>query len=94
MVLCLLFRNSSVAVPENLACPQGADRADREWHSLYAANRGALADIAAGTALRYLAVRFPQFDWPALHPGLGVMSARPAFAATVPVPQSITEKVV
>lgn len=60
--------------------------------------RFGLADIAAGTALRYLAVRFAEFDWAATYPALAAMSARlearPSFAATVPVPQSITEKVV
>lgn len=57
-----------------------------------------LGDIAAGTALGYLLVRFPEFDWRAPYPNLAAFSARlearPSFAATVPVPQKITDKVV
>ena len=60
--------------------------------------RFGLADIAVGTLLRYLAVRFEEFDWAGLYPGLAAMSARlearPSFAATVPVAQNITERVV
>lgn len=60
--------------------------------------RFGLADIAAGTVLRYLTVRFAEFDWEAMYPALAAMSARlearPSFAATVPVPQVIREKVV
>ena len=60
--------------------------------------RFGLADIAAGTLLRYLSVRFAEFDWATLHPGLAAMSARlearPSFATTVPVPQMIVERVV
>jgi glutathione S-transferase len=72
--------------------------AERAGDGFLVGDRFGLADIAAGTALRYLAVRFPEFDWAGLYPGLSAMSARlearPSFAATVPVPQSITEKVV
>jgi glutathione S-transferase len=61
-------------------------------------DRFGLADIAAGTALGYLAVRFPEFDWRARYPALAALWARleerPSFAATRPVPQSITEAVV
>ncbi|MET0674550.1 MAG: glutathione S-transferase N-terminal domain-containing protein [Bradyrhizobium sp.] len=57
-----------------------------------------LGDIAVGTALGYLAVRFPEFDWRSAYPNLAAFSARvearPSFAATVPVPQKITDKVV
>jgi glutathione S-transferase len=72
--------------------------AERAGDGFLVGGRFGLADIAAGTALRYLTVRFPEFDWAGLYPGLAAVSARlearPAFAATVPVPQSITEKVV
>ncbi|WP_431304245.1 glutathione S-transferase family protein [Sediminicoccus sp. BL-A-41-H5] len=72
--------------------------AGRAGDGFLVGDRFGLADIAAGTALRYLAVRFPEFDWAAQYPNLAAMSARlearPSFAATVPVPQSITEKVV
>jgi glutathione S-transferase len=57
-----------------------------------------LGDIAVGTALGYLTVRFTPFDWRTLYPNLATYSARlecrPSFAATVPVPQLIRDKVV
>ena len=57
-----------------------------------------LADIAAGSALGYLAVRFPQKDWRAEHPELvaytEALFARPSFAATEPYAQSIRDAVV
>lgn len=60
--------------------------------------RFGLADIAVGTALRYLAVRYPEFDWAGRYPALATISAlleaRPSFAATNPVPQTILERVV
>lgn len=72
--------------------------AERAGDGFLVGDRFGLADIAAGTALRYLAVRFPEFDWAGQYPNLAAMSARlearPSFAATVPVPQTITEKVV
>jgi glutathione S-transferase len=75
-----------------------AERAARAGEGPLVGGRFGLADIAAGTALRYLAVRFAEFDWPARHPALAALSARlearPSFAATVPVPQAITETVV
>ncbi|MCU0945663.1 MAG: glutathione S-transferase N-terminal domain-containing protein [Rubritepida sp.] len=75
-----------------------AERAERAAEGPLVGGRFGLADIAAGTALRYLAVRFAEFDWPARHPALAALSARlearPSFAATVPVPQAITETVV
>ncbi|WP_424810769.1 glutathione S-transferase N-terminal domain-containing protein [Roseococcus sp. YIM B11640] len=75
-----------------------AERAEAADGGFLVAGRFGLADIAAGTALRYLAVRFAEFDWAAEYPALAAMSARlesrPSFAATTPVPQAITEKVV
>ncbi len=57
-----------------------------------------LAEICAGTVLRYLSVRYAEHPWAARHPGLAALSAgleqRASFAATVPVPQNITEAVV
>lgn len=57
-----------------------------------------LADICAGTVLRYLSVRFAEHPWRQDFPALAALSdrleLRPSFAATVPVPQSITEAVV
>lgn len=61
-------------------------------------DRLGLADIAAGTVLGYLAVRFPELDWRTRHPALAGLSARlegrPSFRATVPVPQRISGSVV
>jgi glutathione S-transferase len=72
--------------------------AERATEGFLVGDRFGLADIAAGTVLRYLSVRFAEFNWAAMHPALATMSARlearPSFAATVPVPQKIVEKVV
>lgn len=61
-------------------------------------DRFGLGDIAVGTALGYLSVRFAELPWRTLHPGLAPYSERleqrPSFAQTVPVAQAITEKVV
>ena len=55
-------------------------------------------EIATGTVLRYLDVRFPEHPWRQQYPNLVALSARlearPSFAATVPVPQVISDKVV
>jgi len=68
---------------------------DRAW---VVGDRFGLADIAAGTVLRYLEVRFPEQPWRRDHPNLAALSdrleQRPSFAATVPVPQVISDKVV
>ena len=57
-----------------------------------------LGDIAAGTVVRYLSVRWPEYDWRTAHPSLArysdAIEQRPSFAATVPVPQVISDKVV
>ncbi len=57
-----------------------------------------IADIAAGSVLGYLEVRFPELDWRGTHPGLGRymdgLMARPSFRDTVPYPQAITGAVV
>ena len=60
--------------------------------------RFGLADVAAGTVCRYLDVRFPEHPWRVRHPALAAYSKeleqRPSFAATVPVPQVISDAVV
>ncbi len=60
-------------------------------------DRFGLGDIAAGTALGYFSVRFPEFDWPAQYPDLAAycarMEARPSFKASIPVAQKISDKV-
>jgi len=57
-----------------------------------------LGDIAVGTAMGYLRVRFAEFDWMRLYPDLDAycrrLDERPSFAASMPYPQVITDKVV
>jgi glutathione S-transferase len=68
---------------------------DREW---VVGDRFGLADIATGTVLRYIDVRFPEHPWRSQYPNLVALSARlearPSFAGSVPVPQVISDKVV
>lgn len=68
---------------------------EREW---VVGERFGLADIATGTVVRYLDVRFPDHPWRRLYPNLVALSARlerrRSFAGSVPVPQIITDKVV
>lgn len=56
------------------------------------------ADISVGALLGYLRVRWPQIVWMDRYPGLARLSdrleARPSFAATRPVPQTIVDAVV
>ena len=56
-----------------------------------------MADIATGTLLRYITVRWPENDWRAQYPNLAVYSdrleERPSFANTRPVPQVIRDRV-
>jgi glutathione S-transferase len=67
-------------------------------HSFAVGDTFGLGDIAVGTALGYLSVRYAEFDWRKPYPDLAAYCAtlerRPSFAATVPVPQMITDKVV
>jgi len=69
--------------------------ADRAW---MVGDRFGLADIATGTVLRYLDIRFPELPWREIHPNLATYSdrleQRPSFRATVPVPQVIADRVV
>jgi len=61
-------------------------------------DRFGLADIAAATVCRYLDVRFADYPWRRVHPDLSAysdrMERRPSFQGSVPVPQTITDKVV
>ena len=61
-------------------------------------DRFGLADIAAGPALGYMDVRFPELDWRGRHPELAAYTsrlfARPSFQATMPSPQTIRNAVV
>lgn len=68
---------------------------DRDW----AVGEGfSLGDIAAGTVVGYLAVRFPELPWRERHPNLAALSdrleARPSFRDSVPYAQTISDRVV
>jgi glutathione S-transferase len=61
-------------------------------------NSFTMADVATGTLLGYMKVRWPHIDWQSLHPNLAAYSdrieQRPSFAATRPEPQIIRDRVV
>ncbi len=56
-----------------------------------------LGDIAVGTVLGYLDLRYPQFRWRPMYPNLVALAdrlaARPSFRDTVPSAQTITDRV-
>jgi len=66
--------------------------------SHFIGNAFTLADLAAATAVSYLAVRWPEIDWRASYPTLldhsDRMEARPSFQNSRPVPQIISDIVV
>ena len=61
-------------------------------------DRFGLGDIAAGTVVGYLDVRWPEYPWRQAHPAYAAyadgLEQRPSFKATVPTPQTITDKIV
>ena len=61
-------------------------------------NQLTLADIAIGSVLGWLSLRWPDHQWKTKHPGLNKyferLDQRETFANTRPNPQTITEKVV
>jgi glutathione S-transferase len=61
-------------------------------------DRFGLADIAVGTLLEYMIVRFPELDWRAAYPHLerllARLSERPSFQETRPYPQRIEAGVI
>ena len=69
-----------------------------EGRTYMVGDRFGLADIATGTLVGYLTVRFPELAWRGLYPNLAALSdrleQRPSFRATIPVPQRISDKVV
>ncbi len=61
-------------------------------------DRFGLADIAIGSVLGYLGVRYAAMDWRGLHPDLAAYANglfdRPSFAGSLPFAQTIRDKVV
>ena len=61
-------------------------------------DRFGLGDIAVGTAVGYLSVRFQELPWRTLYPDLALFSdrlaLRPSFKDSVPYAQTIQDKVV
>ncbi|WP_256924247.1 glutathione S-transferase family protein [Hydrogenophaga sp. IBVHS2] len=61
-------------------------------------DRFTLADVATGTLLGYLKVRWPHLDWPQQYPNLAAFSERieqrPSFAGSRPTTQVISDRVV
>ena len=57
-----------------------------------------LGDIAVGTATGYVSLRYPDLQWRPLHPDLALfsdrMAQRQSFKDSMPVAQTITDKVV
>ena len=61
-------------------------------------DRFSLGDIAAGTLVGYMTVRFPEYSWRPQYPDLAALSdrleQRPSFKNSVPSVQKITDKIV
>ncbi len=61
-------------------------------------NRFSLGDIAAGTMVGYMTVRFPELPWRTQYPDLAALSdrleQRPSFKNSVPYAQKISDKIV
>ena len=61
-------------------------------------DRFSLGDIAAGTLVGYMAVRFPELPWRTQYPNLAALSdrleQRPSFKNSVPSVQKISDKIV
>lgn len=57
-----------------------------------------LGDIATGTVLGYMSVRFPEIAWRTMYPNLSAVSdrleQRPSFQNSVPYAQTISDKIV
>ena len=61
-------------------------------------DRFSLGDIAAGTLVGYMTVRFPELPWRTQYPNLAALSdrleQRPSFKNSVPYAQKISDKIV
>jgi glutathione S-transferase len=68
---------------------------DRVWT---VGDRFGLGDIATGTMLGYMSLRFLEIDWRGRHPNLAALAdrleRRPSFARTVPYAQTIMDRIV
>lgn len=57
-----------------------------------------LGDIATGTMLGYMSLRFPELEWRSLYPSLAALSARleqrASFKSSIPYTQTISDKIV
>ena len=60
--------------------------------------RSGLGDIATGTVLGYMSVRFAEIEWRGLYPNLATLSdrleERASFKASVPYAQAISDQIV
>ena len=67
-------------------------------HEWAVGDRFTLGDIAAGTAAGYLSVRFKEMPLREMYPALAAyadrLALRPSFASTMPVAQTIADKIV
>ena len=79
----------------------GGLRALADWigdKKFFVNNDFGLADIAAGSVLGYLKVRFPDHPWREAYPHLARYSddleERQSFKETMPRPQKISDKIV
>ncbi len=61
-------------------------------------DRFGLADVAIGSVLGYLGVRYAAMDWRGAHPDLAAYADglfdRPSFAGSIPFAQTIRDRVV
>ena len=94
-------QQSQAWVTRQMRKVEGGLRALAEWageREFVVGDRFGLADIATGTLVRYLDVRFPEHPWRSVHPNLAALSdrlaRRPSFAGSTPVAQVISDRVV
>ena len=68
---------------------------DRRWT---VGDRFSLGDIATGTVLGYLSLRFPELEWRGLYPNLAALSdrleQRDSFKSSKPCAQKISDQIV
>jgi len=78
----------------NLSGVSGGQKSER----FFIGDRFGLADVAAGCVLGYLDVRFPEYLWRDRYPDLASyadsLNQRESFKKTIPMPQTIQDKIV